>query len=175
MKPLIAYFSRNGQNYVRGAIRDLATGNTETVAGLLARLTGADTFRIEPAVPYSADYSQCIAEAKSDQRRNARPELKNDLPPLDAYDTVYLGYPNYWGTMPMVVMTFLERGDFSGKTILPFCTHEGSGMGQSESDIARHCPGARVGRGLPIRGAEAADAEEALKAWLANENTRPGQ
>ena len=87
-----------------------------------------------------------------DQKRDARPELKEYPDSLDAYDTVYLGYPNYWGTMPMPVFTFLEHFDFSGKVIRPFCTHEGSGMGRSEADIRRICPDAVVKKGLAVRG-----------------------
>ena len=100
------------------------------------------------------------------QRRDARPELKEYPDSLDEYDTIYLGYPNYWGTMPMAVFTFLERFDFSGKTICPFCTHEGSGMGHSETDIRNLCPGAAVTRGLVIHGGSAAKAGPALKQWI---------
>ena len=84
----------------------------------------------------------------------------------DAYDTIYLGYPNYWGTMPMAVFTFLERYDFTGKTIHPFCTHEGSGLGHSEKDIRRLCPGAKVEAGLAIQGGHAKEARKALENWI---------
>ena len=119
MRALIAYFSRADQNYFSGALRTVKVGNTEIVAELLEELTGADRFKINPIQPYSPDYNECIAEAQDDQRRDARPELKEYPDSLDEYDTIYLGYPNYWGTMPMAVFTFLERFDFSGKTICP--------------------------------------------------------
>lgn len=166
MRALIAYFSRADENYFSGALRTVNVGNTEIVAGLLEELTGADLFKIDPVQPYSSDYNECIAEAQDDKRRNARPELKEYPDSLDKYDTIYLGYPIYWGTMPMAVFNFLERFDFSTKTICPFCTHEGSGMGHSEADIRQLCPGVTVTQGLAIHGGSAAKAEPALKKWL---------
>ena len=117
MAAIIVYFSRKGENYVSGTIKKLAAGNTEAAANILQKLTGAETFKMQPVQEYSKDYNECIAQAQADQRRNARPELKAYPESLDAYDTVYLGYPNYWGTMPMAVFTFLEHFDFNGKTI----------------------------------------------------------
>lgn len=152
MKTLIAFFSRADENYVSGALKMLEVGNTEIVADMIQKETGADVFRIDPVVKYAVDYNACIAEAKEDQRRDARPELSQYLDSIDEYDTIYLGYPNYWGTMPMAVFTFLEKYDFSGKTIKPFCTHEGSGMGRSESDIRKLCSSAKVEKGLAIHG-----------------------
>lgn len=166
MANLIAYFSRRGNNYVNGEIKNLSVGNTEIAATLIHDATGADLFQIEPVVPYSMDYSECIEEAKQDQRRDARPELKAWPESLDRYDTIYLGYPNYWGTMPMAVFTFLERFDFSGKIIKPFCTHEGSGMGNSEKDIKRLCPTVMVEQGLAIHGADAKKASNVIKEWI---------
>ncbi|MGN0598983.1 MAG: flavodoxin [Oscillospiraceae bacterium] len=131
MSAMIVYFSRTGENYVSGAIKKLAVGNTEAAANILHELTGADMFKIEPVLLYSDNYNDCIEQAKQDKEKNARPEIKTYPESLDGYDTIYLGFPNYWGTMPMCVFTFLEHFDFSGKTIKPFCTHEGSGMGSS--------------------------------------------
>ena len=170
MAQLIVYYSRRGENYVSGSIRTLSVGNTEAVAHRLQALTGADLFQLEPMQPYSEDYSQCIQQAQDDQRRDARPALKACPKTLDPYDTIYLGYPNYWGTMPMCVFTFLERFDFTGKTILPFCTHEGSGLGHSEADIRRLCPGAKVGQGLAIHGTAVCREERALEAWIKGGN-----
>ena len=165
MAQLIVYYSRRGENYVSGSIQTLAVGNTEAVARRLQALTGADLFQLEPLLPYSDDYNECIAQAQDDQRRGARPELREYPDSLEPYVTVYLGYPNYWGTMPMPVFTFLEHFDFSGKTIRPFCTHEGSGLGHSVEDIRRLCPGTRVEPGLAIRGTGVRTAEPALRAW----------
>ena len=165
MAELIAYFSRAGENYFSGALRSVPVGNTEIAANLLHGITGAGLFKIEPILSYSQDYNECIAQAREDQRRSARPELNAYPDSLDDYDTIYLGYPNYWGTMPMPVFTFLEHFDFTGKTIRPFCTHEGSGLGRSESDIRRLCPGANVGQGLALHGGSAARGEGALRKW----------
>ena len=152
MAELIAFFSRRDENYVNGLIKVLNRGNTEMAAAVLQKLTGADLFQIEPMQPYARDYNECIAQAQEDQKRNARPELKSYPESIDGYDTIYLGYPNYWGTMPMAVFTFLEHFDFSGKTIKPFCTHEGSGLGSSVEDIRRTCPGAEVKEGTGCPG-----------------------
>lgn len=166
MKDLIVYFSRAYENYVNGALRHLQVGNTEVAAGILQRLTGAEMFRIEPVKEYSRAYNACIAEAQEDQRQDARPELKAYPESLEGYDTIYLCYPNYWSTMPMPVFTFLEHFDFSGKTLIPLCTHEGSGMGSSEKDIRRMVPGAKLEQGLALRGGRIEQAEPEIQAWL---------
>ncbi len=165
-KTLIAYFSRADENYYGGAMRYVKVGNTEVVCGILEDLIPADTFKIEMKEPYSPVYMTCIEQAKEDQRTKARPELVSLPDSIDAYDTVILAYPNYWGTMPMAVFTFLEAFDFSGKTILPICTNEGSGMGGSERDLKRVCKGATVKKGLSILGSEAENSEASLKQWL---------
>ena len=112
MSELIVYFSRTGQNYVNGTIKSLKVGNTEIVAKMIQSKTDADIFKLNPLVSYSDDYNECIEQAKDDQKRGARPELTEYPESIEQYDTVYLGYPNYWGTMPMCVFTFLEHFDF---------------------------------------------------------------
>ena len=166
MSHLIVYFSRTGENYVNGTIKKLSVGNTETAAKLIQSKTGADMFKLVPLVSYSEDYNECIEQAKDDQRRSARPELTAYPDSIEQYDTVYLGYPNYWGTMPMCVFTFLEHFDFSGKTIRPFCTHEGSGLGSSVGDIKKLCPNAKVGTGLAIHGAKVDKSGSDIDKWL---------
>lgn len=165
-KKLIAFYSRADENYVSGVIKTLDTGNTEVAAGIIKKFTDADVFQIEQIQAYSKDYNECIAQAQADQKRDARPALKHYPDSIDAYDTVYLGFPNYWGTMPMAVFTFLEHFDFGGKTIKPFCTHEGSGMGNSEADIKRLCPNAKVEKGLAIHGASVKRSEKDIEKWL---------
>lgn len=165
MPKIIVYFSRAGENYVSGALKTLAVGNTQKASEILREITGADIFRIEPVQPYSDSHNECIEQAKQDNLNNARPALKALPDSLDGYDTIYLGYPNYWGTMPMCVFTFLEQFDFGGKTIKPFCTHEGSGMGTSESDIKKLCSGARVEKGLAIHGSRMNGAKAQLEKW----------
>ena len=165
-KTLIAFFSRADENYFGGAMRYVKVGNTEIVCDLIREMIDADVFRIEMKKPYSPVYMTCIEEAKRDLREKARPELVSYPDSIDAYDTVILAYPNYWGTIPMAVATFLEKYDFTGKTILPLCTNEGSGMGGSERTIRQYAPGATVKKGLPITGSSAAGSGEIVKRWL---------
>ena len=115
-KALIVYFSRTGENYVGGKIRRLEIGNTKIAAQMLQKATGADLFEIQMAQPCPDGYMACIQEAKKDLEENVRPQLVSFPDSIDGYDTIYLCYPNYWGTMPMAVWTFLEHFDFSGKT-----------------------------------------------------------
>ena len=165
-KTLIAFFSRADENYFGGAMRYIKVGNTEIVCNLIKEMISADTFRIEMKEPYSPVYMTCIEEAKKHLREKARPELVRYPDSLDEYDTVILAYPNYWGTIPMAVATFLERYDLTGKTILPLCTNEGSGMGGSERTIKQCAPGANVKKGLPVTGSYAADSGESVRRWL---------
>ncbi len=163
---LIAYFSREGNNYVSGSIVDLPVGNTEVAARMIFEMTGGALFKIEPAQPYSKDYQTCTQEAQKELRANARPKLTALPESITEYQTIILAYPNYWSTMPMPVWTFLESFDFSGKTILPLCTHEGSGLGRSEADIQTLCPKATLQKGLALRGGGVKDAKKDIAAWL---------
>ncbi|GFZ30784.1 flavodoxin [Clostridium zeae] len=165
-KSLIAYFSREGNNYVSGNIINLPVGNTEVAATIIQKITESDIFRIESISTYPKDYHETTDVAKKELRESARPELTSEVSNMDSYDVIFLGYPNWWGTMPMAVFTFLESYDFSRKTIVPFCTHEGSGMGHSESDIKKLCQGATVERGLPIKGCNVKGAEKEISKWV---------
>lgn len=163
---LVVFYSRADENYVNGLLKMLDIGNTEIAAGIIQRLTGADIFKIEQKKPYSVNYNECIAEAQEDQRRNARPQLKKYPGSIDGYEVIYLGYPNYWGTMPMAVFTFLEAFDFSGKVIKPFCTNEGSGLGNSIKDIKKLCPNAIVEEGLAIHGGSVRKSQKDIERWI---------
>lgn len=165
-KAMIVYYSRTGENYWNGSIKNLEKGNTETVAEMVADMTGGDLFEVETVKTYPEDYYQCIDEAKAELQRGDRPEVKAYADDLEDYDTIYVGYPNWWGTMPMVMFTFLEHYDLSGKRIIPFCTNEGSGMGGSERDLKKICKGAKVEKGLSIHGAEAAQSRSKVEAWV---------
>ena len=167
---LVAYFSRKGLNYVNGKIVDLPVGNTEVVANMIQKITGSDLFHIESVKPYPKDYTETTEVAKAELRARARPELTGHVENMDEYDVIFLGYPNWWGTMPMPVFAFLERYDFSGKTIAPFCTHEGSGLGRSEQDIKKSCPDASVLDGIAIHGAGAGSANTMITDWLQRNN-----
>ncbi|MDE6590395.1 MAG: flavodoxin [Oscillospiraceae bacterium] len=166
MATLVAFYSRADENYFGGAYRYIQVGNTEKVANMIAAATGADLFKIEQAQPYAADYNTCIDQAKKDLQAHARPELARSLDSLDGYDEIYLGYPNYWGDLPMAVYTFLEQFDWSGKTIHPFCTHEGSGLSGTERKIQQTCKGATVTKGLAIHGSSADSAKAAVENWV---------
>ncbi|MGB9177022.1 MAG: flavodoxin [Methanoregula sp.] len=165
-KCLIAYFSRSGNNYVGGKIVNLPLGNTEVVAKMIQEITGGDLFRIEAVHAYPVDYMETTKVAQQELHANARPKLSSHLEILASYDVVFLGYPNWYGTMPMPVFTFLEEYDFSEKTIAPFCTHEGSGMGRSVADIRKTCPQSTVLDGLAIRGGDVKDAQDEIAGWL---------
>src|SRR5512143_1522490 len=158
-KSLSAYFSRRGNNYVGDRIVNLPIGNTEVIARKIQGLTGSDLFQIQTVKAYPEDYTATTRVAQDELSGNARPELTETVTDMASYEVIYLSYPNWWGTMPMAVFTFLESYDFSGKTIVPFCTHEGSGMGHSEKDIAKACPKAAVLEGIAIHGTSAGSAE----------------
>ena len=165
-KTLIAFFSRADENYFGGAMRYVKVGNTEIVCDIMKDMIPADSFKIEMKNPYSPVYMTCIDQARKDLREKVHPELVSIPESIDDYDTVVLAYPNYWGTVPMAVVTFLEHFNFTGKTTLPLCTNEGSGMGGSERDIRKYAPGAEIKKGLSITGSEAANSRSSLRRWL---------
>lgn len=165
-KCLIAYFSRAGHNYVSGNIVNLPVGNTEVVANMIQEITNGDLFCIDPVNPYPDDYTETTDVAGKELRKNARPEITSHVEDMDSYNVIFLGYPNWWGTMPMPVFTFLEEYDFSDKIIIPFCTHEGSGLGRSERDIAKLCPQSTIMDGLAIRGGDVENAQNKVYEWL---------
>jgi flavodoxin len=167
-KAIVIFFSHTGENYSVGVIQE---GNTAKVAKEIARQTGAAIWEIKEAEPYPVKYNDCIARAKKELQSKARPAFQGTAPDLAGIDTIYIGYPNWWGDAPMVVYTFLEKAKVDGKTILPFCTHEGSGLGSTARSIARAFPKAKVEQnGLSIYGHVAqkdADAvKTAVEGWL---------
>lgn len=166
MSKLVVFYSRADENYFEGAMRYIKVGNTEKVARQIAEKVNGDLFKLEQEVPYAKDYKTCITEAKKDKESNARPKLVSLPESLDAYDEIYLGYPNYWGTMPMAVYTFLDSFDFIGKKIFPFCTHEGSGLSNTERDIQHYVPDAIVEKGIAICGSEVDDSDSLIDKWL---------
>lgn len=164
-KTLVIYYSRDGQNYVNGAVETLAKGNTEIIAEDIQQATGADLFKLETVKEYAADYMTCIDEAKKELRENARPELKNYVDDISSYDNIVVAGPCWWGTYPMAIFTQLERLDFTGKKVFPVMTHEGSGLAGSARALKKYCKGATVGEGLAIHGAEAPESSVAVSAW----------
>ncbi|MFX1497885.1 MAG: flavodoxin [Promethearchaeota archaeon] len=165
-KCLIAYFSRKGNNYVNGRIVNLAIGNTEVIAKMIYDIIRGDIFRIDTKKPYPKDYMETTEVAKYELKNNARPELTDHVPDMDLYKVIFLGYPNWWGTLPMAVLTFLESYDFSGKTIIPFCTHEGSGLGSSVRNIEKICPKAEVINAIAFHGGNVKNARQGVEKWI---------
>ena len=167
-KVLVAYFSRTGENYNVGKI---SKGNTHIIAEMIAEETGGKLFQIEPVNPYPDEYNACVDIAKTEKENKSRPAIKGDIA-VEEYDVIYIGYPNWWGDMPMPVYTFIEKHDWQGKTVIPFCTHEGSGLSDTENKIKKACDGATVLNGLAIRGTTAQKSQEqarkTTKGWLAN-------
>lgn len=155
-KILVAFFSRTGENYAVGHIEQ---GNTHIVAELIASATGGTLFRIEPATPYPDDYRACTEVAQREKRSKARPALVGDIA-AEEFDVIFLGYPNWWGDLPMPVYTFLEQHDWQGKVVIPFCTHEGSGLSDTENRLRAACRGASVLNGLAVRGSVAQNERE---------------
>lgn len=131
------------------------TGNTRTVAEAIRSIVPGDLFELKTTHTYPAAYRPTTDQAKREQEENFRPTLAADVADIDRYDTVFLGFPNWWSTMPMAFFTFLETHRLAGKTVVPFCTHEGSRLGASVDDIRRLCPQAKLLDGIALRGGEA--------------------
>ena len=149
-KKLVVYFSHTGENYNVGYINE---GNTHIIAEMISDATGADIWEIAPLKPYPVNYNECIDVAKKELNANDRPAIQGDID-IEEYDVIFLGYPNWWGEPPMCIYTFIEKHNWDGKTVIPFITHEGSGMGGTDKRIANACKGANVltGKGLAIQG-----------------------
>lgn len=156
-KALVVYFSRADENYNTGVTPD---GNTEILAKGLAEAISADTFAITPVKKYPEDYSECVEVATAEKENSARPEYEGEIADWEAYDTIYLGYPIWWGDLPMIVYTFLENHDFTGKTVAPFNTHEGSGNADTYAVLQEKLQGAKVvGDGFNLTGVRARSPE----------------
>lgn len=149
---LIVYFSQ--------------TGNTETVANIIHDNVGGDIVKLETTEAYPSDYDELVDYAHQEQQEDARPELSTVIENIEQYDTIFLGYPNWWGDMPMAIYTFLDTYDLSGKTIAPFITHGGSGLSGTPENIQEEELNASVTEGLAIDGDEASDSSEDVVEWL---------
>ena len=160
-KMLIAYFSWSG--------------NTQGVAEEIQRQTGADIFEIIPIPAYSDDYNTVLMEAQRDQHEQARPAITNSPQSIDEYDVILLGYPNWWASIPMPIATFLESYDFSGKIILPFCSHGGGRFGQSLTAIAKLAPQAVIAPGLSVHYSGGSGLPDDVRAWLESQGIPTNQ
>ena len=166
VKSIVIYFSHTGENY---SVGNITVGNTAKVAKEIAAQTGAPTWEIKEADEYSkTSYNDCVSRAKKEKQQNARPAFVGEAPDLSQYDTIFLGYPNWWADAPMVVYTFLDKAKIDGKTILPFCTHEGSGLGSTARSLAKAYPKAKVElKGLALYGHVAQKEPDAVKSAVA--------
>lgn len=151
-KILVVYFSHSG--------------NTKVIANQIKDLTDGDIFEILPAKAYPSDYQACVDQAKKEINANYKPTLKTKLKNISSYDMIFVGSPCWWATMAPPVATFLSSYDFTGKTIVPFMTHEGSRMGRYASDIKKLCPKAKILEGLPVRGSNVKEAKGDVNKWL---------
>ena len=167
-KILVAYFSRTGENYNVGTISE---GNTAKLAKEIAAQTGADLFEIVPVNEYPESYDEMLDVATQEKAGDERPEIKDTIENFDDYDTVFLGYPIWWGDMPMILYSFMESYDFTGKTVIPFNTHEGSGQAGTQKMIESKLDGAAVLKGFAMQGSEAQGLKydgtnESVRNWL---------
>lgn len=176
---LIAYFSRVGNTEWKDGVDAITSaslntkngeyvGNAEVLAKMAQQITGGDLFLIQAEEKYPSDYRDTTDKAKVEQNNNARPVLSSHVDNMDKYGTIILIYPNWWGTLPQPLFTFLEEYDFSGKTIMPLCTHEGSRMGRSEGDIKSLCPNATLLDGLAVSGSSVNSAQSDVEEWINN-------
>ena len=166
-KILVVYFSRTGEEY---GIGNITKGNTAIVAEMIAAKVGGDLFEIKPETPYPDEYAACTELAKQELESNVRPAFVGNVDNFAQYDTIFVGYPIWYSALPRVMLTFLESNDFSGKKIIPFCTHGGSGLAGTEREIKNVCPNAEVFQGLAIIGKTAqndsAAVQKEVDAWL---------
>lgn len=153
---------------MKGKLVNLEVGNTDAATQMIAEMTGAKRFQIQTVKTYKTGHMNLIKEAEEELNENARPELIGKVENIEQYDSIILGYPNWWGTIPMPVATFLESYDFTGKKIYPLCTNEGSGLADSVNDIKKLVPSAEVESGLAIIGGEVKNSKAAIEKWIAN-------
>ncbi|MEV4989906.1 hypothetical protein MRBLMD1_002363 [Pseudarthrobacter sp. LMD1-1-1.1] len=172
---LLAYFSRAGENYYYGGRSSLDVGNTAVLAGLISGLIPCDVHRIEAADPYPNSYDATVARNVREQNQDARPGIGNQLPVIDQYDTVILASGIWNVRAPMIMTTFTENYDFTGKTVHPVTTHAMSGLGNTVRDYSRSCPGATIGKGLAVKGEEVRTAGTAIQSWARGTGLLPAQ
>lgn len=165
-KVLVVYFSRTGDNYNVGNVE---VGNTAMVASYIKEYLKADSFEIVPVEKYPDSYDECTKKASQEQKDNVRPQIQGKIANFDKYDTIFVGYPIWWGDLPMIVYTFLEDYKFDGKNVIPFNTHEGSGDAGTYTKIQSKLPSAKVNtNGLALDGktARSADGKQQTIQWL---------
>ncbi|WP_071131247.1 flavodoxin [Enterococcus timonensis] len=162
----VLYFSRADENLINGKPEKLTKGNTQIVAEKIALKLGCQSYCIEPAVPYPNNYQDTVGRAKKEKNSQYYPELKEISLDLSQEKNIFLGFPNWWGTYPRVIASFLRDYSMDGKMIYPFCTHEGSAFGNSLADLKKTCPKSVIQTGLSVQGSRVAKSDEAVKNWL---------
>jgi len=170
MKTLIAFFSHAGENYFDGALRHIEKGNTAVVAEKVQTLTGGDLVEIRRVEPYPDGYRDCVDVARAEKAEDARPAIEPTVESIEPYDIIYVGFPNWCGTMPMPVFSFLEQFDWQGKYIVPFCTHEGGGLGRSVDDILRVAAGVQTLEGIAFKGTDVELVDKKIIKWVDRTN-----
>ena len=166
-KNLVVYFSMPDNVDDSTVVIDGETlGNTQYMAYVIQETVGADIFRIEPETPYPTDHDELVDLASEEQSNNARPAIKDTIENFDTYENIFVGYPNWWGDMPMILYSFFDEYDFSGKTIIPFNTHGGSGFSGTISTIKELEPNAEVLDGKSISRNDIQDAEQEIVDWV---------
>lgn len=163
---IILYFSRKGENLIDGQIKVLVKGNTKALAEKISRKLNVPVFEIAPVDNYPYSYQETLKIVESEKNEHVQPEYKPLKIDLDTIDTLFLGFPNWCGSMPKIVRHFLEQTDLSNKKIYPFCTHEGSTFGNSLIELKKICPNSIIQLGLPVRGSRVENADTAISNWL---------
>ncbi|WP_321387614.1 flavodoxin [uncultured Enterococcus sp.] len=164
----VIYYSKSGENYVNGQLKRLEKGNTAVVAEKIAAYLDAELIQLIPKKEYPESYQQTVEMAEREKQQQVLPEYQEIAQNIAQYEELFIGYPNWWGTFPQVVKTFLKEQDLTGTTIYPFCTHEGSALGSSVADMTMFCSKAKIETGLAIRGSKAADSDKAIANWLSH-------
>ena len=166
MKQLVVYFSHTGENMINYQIKVLTKGNTEVVAEKIAALTGADFFKIQPTVPYPTTYIDCNNVSRVENETNRCPDIINPLASIADYDVIYIGFPIWHRSFPAIISKFIRSYDFSGKTVMPFCTNDEGGFGTAEMELRAILRNSNVKNGLAIHGSKVHKSDDVIAKWV---------
>lgn len=167
-KVLLVFFSRAGENYFNGGRKNLTVGNTKVAADMIRDALSCEVYEIEASDPYSESYEETVRRNQQEQNQNARPEIVNPLASIDAYDVILIGSPVWNVRVPRIILTFIERFDFTGKVVCPFNTNAVSGLGDIVKEYRDGCRGATIGEALAVRGEEVETSRPRIEEWLRN-------
>lgn len=166
MSAIVVFFSRAGENYIGGRKQLLSIGNTKILAEKINRYLAIPAYQLTPSLPYPENYDEVVQQAEREKQGLIRVDYQEVVIDFKDVDTIFLGFPNWWGTYPQIIAAFLADHDLENKVIYPFCTHEGSAFGSSLEDLRRVCPGAEIKTGLAFRGSKVNCADTAVENWL---------